>query len=203
MAIDDTVVNQAQIDAAKSFQKASEDLRRMAENQGKVTFIEEAGLTKRDLLTKLEDKFLKSQIARAAYNQFIAIRKQKKEDKAMADALGMDRLQYKRYKRQVAEDKAKKAFEAQRVAAMEEMVGEETTKQQLAMEAIKKDEARPFKVADNILMMVIDPVTGRKAEFASKTTIIEVYKKNIRENEKVINLDIKNRLKHKNILRFY
>jgi penicillin-binding protein 1A len=69
--------------------------------------------------------------------------------------------------------------------------------------AIKKDEARPFKVADNILMMVIDPVTGRKAEFASKTTIIEVYKKNIRENEKVINLDIKNRLKHKNILRFY
>ena len=52
-------------------------------------------------------------------------------------------------------------------------------------------------------MMVIDPVTGRKAEFASKTTIIEVYKKNIRENEKVINLDIKNRLKHKNILRFY
>ena len=69
--------------------------------------------------------------------------------------------------------------------------------------AIKKDEARPFKVADNILMMVIDPITGQKAEFASKTTIIEVYKKNISEKENVINLDIKNRLKHKNILRFY
>ena len=69
--------------------------------------------------------------------------------------------------------------------------------------AIRKNEARPFKVADNILMMVIDPITGRKAEFASKTTIIEVYKKNIIERENFINLDIKNRLKHKNILRFY
>jgi len=69
--------------------------------------------------------------------------------------------------------------------------------------AIRKDEARPFKVADNILMMVIDPITGRKAEFASKTTIIEVYKKNTIEKENFINLDIKNRLKHKNILRFY
>jgi len=69
--------------------------------------------------------------------------------------------------------------------------------------AIRKDEARPFKVADNILMMVIDPITGRKAEFSSKTTIIEVYKKNYIERENFINLDIKNRLKHKNILRFY
>ena len=65
--------------------------------------------------------------------------------------------------------------------------------------AIRKNEARPFKVADNILMMVIDPITGQKAEFASKTTIIEVYKKNIIEKENFINLDIKNRLKHKNI----
>jgi len=69
--------------------------------------------------------------------------------------------------------------------------------------AIRKDEARPFKVADNILMMVIDPITGRKAEFASKTTIIEVYKKNVIEKENFINLDIKNRFKHKNILKFY
>ena len=69
--------------------------------------------------------------------------------------------------------------------------------------AIKKDEARPFKVADNILMMVIDPLTGQKAQFASKTTIIEVYKKNTLEKEKIINSDINNRIKNNNILRFY
>ena len=34
--------------------------------------------------------------------------------------------------------------------------------------AVKKEEARPFKVADNILMMVIDPVTGKKARIGSK-----------------------------------
>ena len=42
--------------------------------------------------------------------------------------------------------------------------------------AVKKEEARPFKVANNILMMVIDPLTGEKAETQSKKTIIEVYK---------------------------
>ncbi len=69
--------------------------------------------------------------------------------------------------------------------------------------AIKKKDARPFKVADNILMMVIDPLTGQKAQFVSKTTIIESYKKNITTKENFINLDINNRLKNNNILRFY
>ncbi len=69
--------------------------------------------------------------------------------------------------------------------------------------AIKKNDARPFKVADNILMMVIDPLTGQKAQFVSKTTIIESYKKNITTKENFINLDINNRLKNNNILRFY
>ena len=69
--------------------------------------------------------------------------------------------------------------------------------------AIKKKEARPFKVADNILMMVIDPLTGQKAQFESKTTIIESYKKNITAKENFINLEINNRLKNNNILRFY
>ena len=69
--------------------------------------------------------------------------------------------------------------------------------------AIKKEEARPFKVADNILMMVIDPLTGQKAQFESKTTIIESYKKNITAKENFINLEINNRLKNNNILRFY
>ena len=67
--------------------------------------------------------------------------------------------------------------------------------------AVKKEEARPFKVADNILMMVIDPITGKKAEIQSKKTIIESYKS---KPKKVIkNLDINNRLKNNNILKFY
>jgi penicillin-binding protein 1A len=67
--------------------------------------------------------------------------------------------------------------------------------------AIKKEEARPFKVADNILMMVIDPVTGEKAEIQSKKTIIEAYKNLPKQG--TLNLDINNRLKNNNILRFY
>ena len=67
--------------------------------------------------------------------------------------------------------------------------------------AIKKEEARPFKVADNILMMVIDPLTGKKAEVQSKKTIIESYKK--LPNESVLNSDINNRLKNNIILKFY
>jgi penicillin-binding protein 1A len=69
--------------------------------------------------------------------------------------------------------------------------------------AIKKEEARPFKVADNILMMVIDPLTGRKAQFESKTTIIESYKKSNMSNENFLNLEISDRLKNNNILKFY
>ena len=67
--------------------------------------------------------------------------------------------------------------------------------------AIKKEDARPFKVADNILMRVIDPVTGVKAQDDSKFTIIEAYK-NI-EIDNVLKKDINERLKNKNILRFY
>jgi penicillin-binding protein 1A len=69
--------------------------------------------------------------------------------------------------------------------------------------AIKKKDARPFKVADNITMMVIDRLTGKKANFDSKETLIEAFKKdkiNIKLNQ---NLDINNRLKNNNILRFY
>ena len=67
--------------------------------------------------------------------------------------------------------------------------------------AIKKEDARPFKVADNILMRVIDPVTGKKAGSESKSILIENYK-NI-EIDSVLNKDINNRLKNNNILRFY
>ena len=67
--------------------------------------------------------------------------------------------------------------------------------------AVKKEDARPFKVADNILMRVIDPVTGEKALSESKSTIIEAYK-SIEIGSK-LNKDINNRLKNDNILRFY
>jgi len=67
--------------------------------------------------------------------------------------------------------------------------------------AVKKEDARPFKVADNILMRVIDPVTGKKVDRESKSTIIEVYK-NI-QIDSGLNKDINNRLKNDNILKFY
>ena len=40
---------------------------------------------------------------------------------------------------------------------------------------VKKSDARPFKIAKNIKMMVIDAKTGKKASFGSKKTIIEVF----------------------------
>ena len=67
--------------------------------------------------------------------------------------------------------------------------------------AVKKEDARPFKVAKNILMKVIDPVTGEKAEIGTRRTIIEAYKEVKVEN--LLNKDINDRLKNNNILRFY
>ena len=58
-------------------------------------------------------------------------------------------------------------------------------------------------MADNIIMMVVDRLTGQKANFTSKETLVEVFKKdkiNMKLNQ---NLDINNRLKNNNILRFY
>jgi penicillin-binding protein 1A len=69
--------------------------------------------------------------------------------------------------------------------------------------AIKKKEARPFKVADKIMMMVIDPITGKKARFASKKTIIESYKISDFNKLNEFNLDIDNRLKNNSIMKFY
>ncbi|MDC3099621.1 PBP1A family penicillin-binding protein [Candidatus Pelagibacter sp.] len=69
-------------------------------------------------------------------------------------------------------------------------------------QAIKKSDARPFKVAENTVMMVVDPKTGQKAKFSSKNTIIEVFKKENVVNGKVLysNTD---RLDSNNILKFY
>ena len=69
-------------------------------------------------------------------------------------------------------------------------------------DSVKKSEARPFKAAKEMIMMVVDPNTGKKAEFTSKDTIIEVFKK-----ENVVNGNVlfqnSDRLETDNILRFY
>ena len=68
--------------------------------------------------------------------------------------------------------------------------------------AIKKSDARPFKVPEDITLMVIDPETGDKAKFSSKNTIIESYKSKNISNGKVL-FSNNNRLDSNNILRFY
>ena len=68
--------------------------------------------------------------------------------------------------------------------------------------AVKKSEARPFKVSDGITMMVIDPTTGQKANLSSKNTIMEAYKsKNVVEGKVLYSNN--NRLDSNNILKFY
>ena len=70
--------------------------------------------------------------------------------------------------------------------------------------AVNNYEARPFKIAKGIKMMVIDADTGKKANFGSKKTIIESYKKEKIENPQFISNDKYklNKLK-KSILKFY
>ena len=68
--------------------------------------------------------------------------------------------------------------------------------------AVRKSDARPFKVSKGITMMVIDPSTGQKAKFTSKNTILEAYKsKNVIDGK--IMYSNNNRLDTSNILRFY
>ena len=68
--------------------------------------------------------------------------------------------------------------------------------------AIKKYDARPFKVADGITMMVVDPLTGQKAKFSSKDTIVEAYKsKNVIDGKVLYSNS--DRLDTNNILKFY
>ncbi len=68
--------------------------------------------------------------------------------------------------------------------------------------AIKKSDARPFKAAEGTVMMVVDAVTGQKAKFSSKNTIIEVYKmKNVAEGKVLYSNN--DRLDTNNILKFY
>ena len=74
--------------------------------------------------------------------------------------------------------------------------------EEFVKKGIKKSDARPFKVPEDIILMVVDPNTGNKAKFSSKNTIIESYKsKNISNGEVLYSNN--NRLDTNNILRFY
>ncbi len=69
-------------------------------------------------------------------------------------------------------------------------------------DSVNKYDARPFKAAKGTVMMVVDPLTGQKAKFNSKNTIIEVFKK-----ENVVDGNVlytnSDRLDSNNILKFY
>ena len=70
--------------------------------------------------------------------------------------------------------------------------------------AVNNYEARPFKIAKNIKMMVVDAKTGKKADFGSKKTIIESFKKEKIENKLNIGIDNFNyKISKNNILKFY
>ena len=62
--------------------------------------------------------------------------------------------------------------------------------------------ARPFKVADNINMMVIDAKTGKKANPKTKIAIIESFKNNDNKLDN-ISYNFDSRLNTTNILKFY
>ena len=69
--------------------------------------------------------------------------------------------------------------------------------------AVKKGDARPFKVAKNIKFLVIDQKTGKKANFGSKTTIIEAFKKKDLTKNFSNNDDLNLKVDKNNILKFY
>ena len=62
--------------------------------------------------------------------------------------------------------------------------------------------ARPFKVADNIKMMVVDAKTGKKANSKTQLAIIESFKINHKNFDKS-SKNIDGRLNSTNILKFY
>ena len=69
--------------------------------------------------------------------------------------------------------------------------------------AVKKKDTRPFKVSENITMVMIDPKTGMKANFNSKETIIEAFKKDFVGDNFQLKTNINDRFNNKNILQFY
>ena len=69
--------------------------------------------------------------------------------------------------------------------------------------SVNNNEARPFKVAKGIKMMVVDASTGKKADSNSKNTIIESFKEEKIANNNKIDIDNIADVSKTNILRFY
>ncbi len=69
--------------------------------------------------------------------------------------------------------------------------------------AVNNYEARPFKVAKGIKMMIVDSSTGKKADINSKDTIIESFKEEKIANKNKIGIDGITDLSQYNILKFY
>ena len=70
--------------------------------------------------------------------------------------------------------------------------------------AVNNYEARPFKVAKGIKMMVVDSITGKKADFGSKKIIIESFKEEKIENKENTGIDDLNyKISKNDILKFY
>ncbi|MDC3100553.1 PBP1A family penicillin-binding protein [Candidatus Pelagibacter sp.] len=69
--------------------------------------------------------------------------------------------------------------------------------------AVKKENTRPFKIPENITLMVVDSQTGKKVSFGSKKTLIESFKSEKIDQNFDVNLKNNNRFNNNNILRFY
>ena len=69
--------------------------------------------------------------------------------------------------------------------------------------SVNNHEARPFKVAKGIKMMVVDASTGKKADSNSKSTIIESFKEEKIANNYKIDIDNISDVSKTNILKFY
>ena len=69
--------------------------------------------------------------------------------------------------------------------------------------SVNNNEARPFKVAKGIKMMIVDASTGKKADSNSKNTIIESFKEEKIANNNKIDIDNIADVSKTNILRFY
>ncbi|MBD1153126.1 PBP1A family penicillin-binding protein [Pelagibacterales bacterium SAG-MED24] len=74
--------------------------------------------------------------------------------------------------------------------------------EEFVKKSVKKSDAKPFKVSDDITLMIVDSTTGEKAKFTSKNTIIESYKSKNVSDGKVLYSN-SNRLDINNILKFY
>ena len=69
--------------------------------------------------------------------------------------------------------------------------------------SVNNHQARPFKVAKGIKMMVVDVSTGKKANNNSKSTIIESFKEEKIANNNKIDIYKIDNVSNTNILKFY